>query len=52
MVNVMDEAGCALSLWEMAGVRVPAGLEKPLTLTLSRRGKRRDTQNQRDSLLV
>jgi len=38
-MKVMDEAGCAfsLSLWERAGVRVPTGLAKPLTLTLSQR---------------
>jgi hypothetical protein len=37
MVHVMDENGSAfsLSLWERAGVRVPTGLEKPLTLILS-----------------
>jgi len=44
MVHVMDENGSAfsLSLWERAGVRVPTGLEKPLTLTLSlwERGKK------------
>jgi hypothetical protein len=35
----MDAAGCAFSLSprERAGVRVPTGLAKPLTLTLSRR---------------
>jgi hypothetical protein len=52
---LLDNAGCAfaLSRWERAGVRVLTGLEKPLTLTLSRweRGKQ-GSSKQHDSLLV